>query len=72
MDGSESSKAANVIGYSNSRFIADAGDDKAFVELRAEKGKDVGIANGGTLTHCINWSIVRGYGLEGNIGEKEV
>ena len=45
MDGSESRKMVNAIGYSNSRVIVDAGDDDVFVELRALTGKDVVIVN---------------------------
>ena len=41
LDGSEGGKGVHAIGFSNSKFIGDAGDDKVFLDLKVEGGWDV-------------------------------
>ena len=40
-DGTEAGKGVHAIGFSNLTFIGDAGDDKVFLDLKVEGGKDV-------------------------------
>ena len=37
LDGSEGGKGVHAIGFSNSKFIGDAGDDKVFLDLKVEE-----------------------------------
>ena len=39
LDGTEAGKGAHVIGFSNLKFIGDAGDDKVFLDLKVEEGR---------------------------------
>ena len=41
LDGTEAGKGVHAIGFSNLKFIGDAGDDKVFLDLKVEGGKDV-------------------------------
>ncbi len=41
LDGTEAGKGVHAIGFSNLKFIGDAGDDKVFLDLKVEEGKDV-------------------------------
>ena len=41
LDGTEAGKGVHVIGFSNLKFIGDAGDDKVFLDLKVEGGEDV-------------------------------
>ena len=41
LDGTEAGKGVHAIGFSNSKFIGDAGDDKVFLDLKVEEGTDV-------------------------------
>ena len=41
LDGTEAGKGVHVIGFSSLKFIGDAGDDKVFLNLKVEEGKDV-------------------------------
>ena len=41
LDGTEAGKGVHAIGFSNLKFIGDAGDDKVFLNLKVEEGKDV-------------------------------
>ena len=43
LHGSGSGKGVYGIGFSNSKSIGDAGDEKVFVDLNVERGKDVAI-----------------------------
>ena len=41
LDGTEAGKGVHAIGFSNLKFIGDAGHDKVFLDLKVEGGKDV-------------------------------
>ena len=41
LDGTEAGKGVHAIGFSNLKFIGDAGDDKVFLDLKVEGGRDV-------------------------------
>ena len=41
LDGTQAGEGVHAIGFSNSKFIRDAGDDKVFLDLKVEGGKDV-------------------------------
>ena len=43
LDGTEAGEGVYAIGFSNMKFIADAGDDKVFIDVKVEGGKDVAI-----------------------------
>ena len=39
LDGTEAGKGVHAIGFSNLKFIGDAGDDKVFLDLKVEGGR---------------------------------
>ena len=41
LDGTEAGEGVHAIGFSNVKFIWDAGHDKVFLDLKVKGGKDV-------------------------------
>ena len=41
LHGTEAGEGVHAIGFSNLKFIGDAGDDKVFLDLKVEEGTDV-------------------------------
>ncbi len=41
LDGCEAGSCVHATGFSNLKFIGDAGDDKVFLDVKVEGGKDV-------------------------------
>ena len=49
LDGTEAGKGVHTIGFSNLKFIGDAGDDKGFLDLKVDGGEGCDDCEGGML-----------------------